>query len=585
MPGMSRRRSHPGRLATPLAVSLGVSALVTFMTAVVLIGSAPGLAIVWDEGEYLGRALRIAEWLHLLFAAPAGTEPASVFSAETIQKYWQFVTWSEGHPAFGAIPMALTSTVFGGVVHPLQAARLGPIVVFCVASGAVAFRMRQTYGVVAASVAAAALLTFPRLFAEAHYATLDGQLTAWWLTAWAADAGARRHWQDEAQTSALVGVLAGLTCAIKFSGWAIWLPLVVARLIVPDRRRRAAGLLVAIPAGLLTYYAVNPPLWHAFVATALTHVRLNAQRTLDIPTMFLGTRYDLAHSLPWYNTIVWLAVVTPVHLLVLSAAGAWSGIRRFDRHVVSLVLHGAALMIVRALPGTPPHDGVRLFLPAIGFLCVLAGVGAHGLMRFAESRPPGQRLALAAALAIAVGGGAVNLSRYYPQPLSHYNLLVGGLRGAAALGMEPTYWWDALDRRALEWLNTHTGSNEAVAFSTPSNTNVLRHWGWLRPDVVHRSGTFRWYVLQNRSGMLSDADRYLVEHVVPTFAQYAGSRDAADTPWDLRVPLLLVYEREQYLAARAATGMVDATRPTGDVLARRSADGAATAEPRRGPSP
>ncbi len=548
---MAHRQPRPA--ASPWA-AVTLAAAVAAVTALVLIATAPGLTIAWDEGEYLGRAMRISDWLRLLVTAPAHPEAPSPFSAEVIRAHWRFVTWAEGHPAFGAVPTALASALFGGVFQPLTAGRLGPIAVFSLAAGLVTFRVRQSFGTVAALVAAAALLTFPRLFAEAHYVTLDGQLTAWWLAVWAVEAGARRHWRDEARVSAVVGVLVGFTCAVKFSGWAIWAPLVLARLIAADRRRRAAGLLVAVPVALLTYYAVNPPLWHDFAATATTHVALNLRRTLNIPILFLGTSYDLMHSLPWYNTLVWLALVTPVHLLVLGAIGAWQGLRRFGGAETTLVLHGAALLVVRALPGTPPHDGVRLFLPALGFWCVLAGVGAARLLQTAATRPPRFRLAVGATLMLTLAGGAANLARYYPQPLAHYNLLAGGVRGAAALGMEPIYWWDALDRRALEWLNTHTAAGEAVAFSSPSNIRVLRGWGWLQPPEANRRDPFTWYVIQNRPGMWSEADRHLFDHATPVYVQYAGSRVEGDVPWDLRVPLLLIYREDQYRAALAATG-------------------------------
>ena len=120
----------------------------------------------------------------------------------------------------------------------------GTVAVFSVACGAVAFRMRKVYGVVAAVVAVAALLTFPRLFSEAHFATLDGQLTAWWLMLWAADASLR----SDARSTIGVGVLAGLTSAAKFTGWLAWLPLVVSRILRAIARQRS-GLLLILPAG------------------------------------------------------------------------------------------------------------------------------------------------------------------------------------------------------------------------------------------------------------------------------------------------------------------------------------------------
>ncbi len=49
------------------------------------------------------------------------------------------------------------------------------------------------------------------------------------------------------------------------------------------------------------------------------------------------------------------------------------------------------------------------------------------------------------ALVIGQGYGVVTI---HPFGLSYYNLLVGGLPGAERLGLELTYWGDAVDRTA-----------------------------------------------------------------------------------------------------------------------------------------
>jgi hypothetical protein len=47
---------------------------------------------------------------------------------------------------------------------------------------------------------------------------------------------------------------------------------------------------------------------------------------------------------------------------------------------ILLAGHWLFLMILRALPHTPGHDGVRLFLPAFGALALLGGLGARRLV-------------------------------------------------------------------------------------------------------------------------------------------------------------------------------------------------------------
>ena len=69
-----------------------------------------------------------------------------------------FINWSEGHPAWFAIPIALSKSLLSGLLNPLTAARLGPIAVFSIACAAVALRLKREYGTIAGMVAPIALL-------------------------------------------------------------------------------------------------------------------------------------------------------------------------------------------------------------------------------------------------------------------------------------------------------------------------------------------------------------------------------------------------------------------------------------------
>ena len=101
----------------------------------VLASTTSGIPIVWDEGEYLWRADQVIAWFRLLpdFANPQGGLHA--FSQPMIEKYWMFITWSEGHPAWAIAPIAAAKALFSGIVPALTAARLGSVAVFSVACG------------------------------------------------------------------------------------------------------------------------------------------------------------------------------------------------------------------------------------------------------------------------------------------------------------------------------------------------------------------------------------------------------------------------------------------------------------------
>jgi hypothetical protein len=545
--------------------NLWLAILIGAGTWIVLAATARGIPLIWDEPEYLFRADRILTWLRLLTDVGNPQGGVHALSSIVIHQYWWFTDSVEGHPAWGGALIALGKALGGDRLHPLTAARAVPVAVFSIACGAVAFRLKRDEGTVAAIAAPAAVLTLPRLFADAHFAALDGQLTAWWLLLWVVDAAPGRS----TRKAIGVGILLGLTGATKFTGWFALGPIVASRAIDNDRSA-IRELLTIVTAALAAFVVVNPPLWSTPVAGLVAYFRLNvglqdanffgvAQATRPPIVLrdylFGGMQYGPLHPyLPWYNTLAWLTLATPLPTLVLGIIGLVDAVRR---RVILLPLHWVTLMILRALPGAPPYDGIRLFLPAFAFWCVLSGVGAERVWDWSVRRGDAWRPRLAAAgLVAAFAAAAFNLSRYYPQALSHYSVVAGGLRGAASLGLEPTYWWDALDDDVLGWLNDHTRRGGAVAFSEIDGSHewLLHHWGRLQPEVTSTDdGPFTWYVLQNRPSLLGDVDRALMGKETPAFVKYPGHHTDR-VPADLKVPLILVFSYEQYIRASAIAG-------------------------------
>jgi hypothetical protein len=281
--------------------------------------------------------------------------------------------------------------------------------------------------------------------------------------------------------------------------------------------------------------------------------------------------YNLDRPLPWYNTAFWTAVTVPVGTLLLAVVGVVELVRRCDAASWLLLTNWGVLLIVRATPWAPPHDGVRLFLPSFAFLAVIAGIGAGVVARWVRSRwiaraegtagraSSGTRLFTKWQVAswcipvVLLVGSATSVVWYAPEWLSYYNLLIGGLRGAARAGMEPTYYWDSLDSEALTWLDEHTADNEKIAFAAaPSeNLRLMREWGLLQSDYQRGDpGTYRFYVVQRRPSAHSDVDEQLIEHATPVWQKTVRNPNHGFGPWRLDAPLLDVYEYGDYEAAR-----------------------------------
>ena len=112
------------------------------------------------------------------------------------------------------------------------------------------------------------------------------------------------------------------------------------------------------------------------------------------------------------------------------------------------------LMIVRALPNAPGHDGIRLFLPSIASLAILAGLGAGWLGE--RCRTGRLRLIATVLIVAAIGECLVGIARLYPYTDSYYNSAIGGLKGAERAGFEVTYYWEAAGPEFLEWARSST---------------------------------------------------------------------------------------------------------------------------------
>ncbi len=511
----------------------------------------------WDEGNAIWRSWGIQRWGELLVDRDPGQEPLHPLSREGIAKFWPYTTQIEGHPAFYGIVIAVGRSISGGWLDPLGSSRFGPILLFALAAGVMFYRMARDGSVVSAWGAVAALMLLPRMFAHAHFASFDGPLVACWLLAWAAFAPARERWAF----AALFGIALGMTFSTKATGWIAPLPFVAWTLAYRDRAG-AKALALAIPLALGTFYLLNPPLWHQPVRSWMTFFQMNLDRgEFNISTQFFGRIYNLDYPLPWYNTLVWTGITVPVGILALMLVGVAVALRRgrVDRAGTLLVANALVLLVVRALPWAPPHDGVRLFLPGFAFLAALAGVGAAAVVAFAQRRAAvggrSHRVAAAGVLLL-YAGSATSLVWYAPQWLSYYNLLIGGLPGAATVGMEPTYYWDGLDRSVLEWLDRHTGPEEKVRFAAASTENLelMRRWGTLPVEFREDApGTYRWYAVQHRPGAWQPLDRWLIEQAEPAHRKVI--RHGGFGPWRLdHVPLVEVYSYRDYLRACEATG-------------------------------
>ena len=563
--------------------------LVTAFVFLALAGTSSMLPLVWDEGELIGRAVLVKRWGGQVIGHFSGDNAeASPFSQEAIAKSWRNTTVSEGHPGGYLAVIALGRSLADCVPQLSQktAWRLGPILLMSLALGVMFSAIRRHFGTVAALFSVIAIMLVPRVFAHAHFATCDGVLMAAWLLA-VATFPLPQHVNSPQRKSRLVcsgivwGVCLGLTLAAKFTGWAICVPFLLMIVVQSSKFRiqssecftlhselctlhSALPYLVGLCTAMLVFYLLNPPLWHRPITGFADFLYLNTHRDqFNVSILFWGRMYDLKHSLPWYNTLVWVAITFPTLMLAMLPFGVFrmfprnKNVALSGRFIWLIVLNALVLLIVRAFPGTPPHDGVRLFVAAFPFLAIISGIGMSLLWQL---QPSGKRLIGRLTVVLVLVVGANNLVYYAPQWLSFYNTVVGGVHGANRRGFEPTYYWDALDAEVVATLNANTTGNEKLCFTRAKKSltlNLVRVWDGLQPAFrPDAPGEYRWYVFQHRPSGLTKVDRILLRDFEPAYIKYV-THPSLFTMQTLRTPVLYVFSYDDYLAA---LGMADAQK-------------------------
>ncbi len=508
---------------------------VSLATAVLMLATEPKMAIGWDEGYTLGREARLRDWFRGLrdpveFAArwhrlppdrelvqqadqtpsPTRSQLDSrwklLFDRRVLEWFWPFAREEpHGHPPFYAL-IGLVGDLLAPSWQDLPRARLGPILLFSLTAGAIFGFVSSRWGTWGAAAAAGSWVLQPRLFGHGHYAAYDAILTSLWVLAIVAFAQAVVPKANPGSPRASsrtgwvlgFGLLLGCAAATKFTGWFLPLPFLAWSCLYRSR----TGLKTLLLGGLIALavlFALMPPWWTDPAGGVLRFLESNLSRSKTIPIKveFLGAVYNTPQeSLPWYNTLLWTVFVTPVGILILAGLGLLRALRIWRNEPIGLLIagHWTFLMLLRSLPHTPGHDGVRLFLPAFGVLSLLCGLGASSLCdrwgRWAQS-----------AIAAALLEGIVSIVVMMPVPLSYFSPLVGGLPGASALGMEPTYYWDASVRPRGD------GSRSTRSRLTPSNS---RHSPTLGSIFVAsgpcRNGWSR-SIAAGRNGMCSKTGR------------------------------------------------------------------------------
>jgi len=375
---------------------------------------------------------------------------------------------------------------------------------------------RHCYGHITAWLAVVAYFFMPRIFGHAHFAvteTITVFITL--LTVYAFVRGL-----DSPRWAVATGICFGIAVATKING--LFIPVILLPWAFLFRRRDAINNMYAMFfLAPLAAIAVWPWMWSNAMRHFLLYLAWNIEHG-QLGVLFQDRLYNRGNPAPWTYPFVMTALTLPVGTLILVILGLARSVqspRRFLPVGVLVAWAAAVPIIVLMRPGGPKYDGVRLFLPAFPFIAMLAGLGGSVIVRIAAIfDTPGQRIprsqaALIAMVTLLILNGGTAILHSAPEYLSYYNTLIRNRSGAYGR-METTYWGDALNRRAIERINTALPDGATLA-PLAMNKHVLEYyqkWGWLKPQIrlVEREDpSAQFYLLQYRQGFFGNIERML----------------------------------------------------------------------------
>jgi len=467
----------------------------------VLVATADDYGITWDEAApNFVAARQQAEWFRQLFSFE------HPFSRETIDAYWHSPST---HPSLTRSLMALSLLAFEPVLGELGAMRLPSALLASLLVGALYYWLARRVNPVVALGAVAAWVTLPRVYGHLHIASLDVPMMVWWaLTVIAFYEGAQRpifsRWHI------LTGLLYGLALSTKLHSFFLPVPLLV--WMVAGRKWTAWRCWVAMAVlSPLVYLCTQVYLWHDFWPRLLDRFIAYSTKDAAAPVRVLYFGLQFSDRTPWHYPIVMTLITIPAVTLFFLILGA-IGLSRIERKLQlrSLILLNILVPVsLVTLPHAQGYDGIRLILPAFPWLAILGGFGLDRLVHFARlllgvggGRWAG-KLLLSGCFLIFFVPNLWTLRQVRPFHLEYYADWIGGIPGGHRLGMESTYWCDALQEDLLEAINQRVPDGarlRPLAMSYEVLTTYQR-LGRLKPGIVIGGDPpYDYHLLQCRQG-------------------------------------------------------------------------------------
>jgi hypothetical protein len=505
--GCPRRSRRRGEWLLPLCLALATS---SWMLAV-----EGRQGIGRDESQYFRAGERYWGWIETAWTDLRKGHFGHAFSRATVDGAWEDnhehpplmkllygISWRAFHtcdctgPKRGLHPIPITGkhTTLPLFRRESSAFRF-PAILLAGLGVAVAYWLaRRVLAPLPSAVAAVLSVAQPHYFFHAQIACFDVPIAVMAVLV------ALAYWKSlrSPRWGVLCGVFWGLALATKHNAWLFPFFLLAHYLWIRRRdflRLRPPRIPLAFVSmatlGPLVLFILWPWLWHApiqrtrgWIARHMHHEHYNFEylgRNWNLPPKETDLKL-LRITFPFVTTFF----AVPVTTLALAGIGTvvfWRRRRRtgearvltddgptalraswirpgvdVDRAPgVLLAIQIAGPILIIALPSTPIFGGMKHFLAAMPFVCVVAGAGAAWLFQVVRQLLSSPRLQRA--LPVVLAGllclpAVAQTQRSHPDGIGEYNLLAGGFAGGASLGMNRQFWGYSV-LPLLPWMVAH----------------------------------------------------------------------------------------------------------------------------------
>ena len=472
----------------------------------------------------------------LLGIEPDQLEPRPLPFVEPDPRY----AWTLPYGPLMSIPPVASYLLFYKTLRvlPADAAYHLPIILWWVVGIAILYTfMKEAFTARVGIFAALFLALTPRYFGDLHNNMKDVPsaaiftLNMWML--W--------RWVKYKRTIDLFLAVVAFAIAFNIKINSVFIPVVFATwIIVLQVNTARGGVLFRRIVTPLSYFILAPfaafLLWWFFWPDPigqLKHAFLTfGVGTNNIEVILNGKWYCSGSTVPWYYPYWYLAITTPLPMLLLFFTGL------FSKHKKSLLLLWIILPLLRyVIPTVGVIDGVRHFEEVLFPIAALAALGADMLFRFPKFA---SLITLITLMSL-----TWNIVSYHPYQITYFNELVGGVKGA--FGKYDLDYWGTSQKAAVEWINKEAPPNSKV--NIIMGTAVAGQY--LRPDLLTRLNRYThdesdFVVLLNRQSFLYRffyAYEYLLTHtpthtievqgtpLVWIFDNRTDNQTPRQTPW------------------------------------------------------